>query len=162
MQTEPDQTWPSDNLGLLLMPDTQREKASSVWNAVELGFDLTWKTTLQIYLGMRSVSTNRIKVTKGLGGPVSIAKGAFDAAEDPFRFMLFMAMISVNLAVINFLPIPVLDGGHMVLLDYEKIRGKPPSDAWRNTLTIAGLIIILLLMLGATFLDISKLLKILK
>jgi regulator of sigma E protease len=144
------------------MPDLKRQQASSVWEAVELGFNETLTTTLQIYLGIRSVATNRIKVTKGLGGPISIATQAFGAAEDPFDFLLFMAMISVNLAVLNFLPIPVLDGGHMVLLIYEKIRGKPPSDAWRNTLTIAGLSILVLLMLGATFLDISKLLKILK
>jgi RIP metalloprotease RseP len=159
IQTKPDETWPSESVGVLFQADTHLEKATSIWNAFSLGLNETGGATLRIYVGIRNVATNRIKITRGLGGPLMIATQAFGAAEDPFDFLLFMGMISVNLAVLNFLPIPVLDGGHMVLLIYEKIRGKPPSDMWRNVLTIAGLIFLLLLMLGATFLDISKFLK---
>ena len=51
------------------------------------------------------------------------------------EFVFFLGLISINLAVVNFLPIPVLDGGHMVFLIYEKIRGKPASEGvriWRH------------------------------
>jgi regulator of sigma E protease len=54
-----------------------------------------------------------------------------------------MALLSVNLAVLNMLPIPVLDGGHMVFLLLEGIRGKPLSMAWRVRLTQAGMLVLL-------------------
>jgi regulator of sigma E protease len=68
-------------------------------------------------------------------------------------------MISINLAVINFLPIPVLDGGHMVFLIYEKITGRPASETARIYLTYAGLILILTLMVLVFWLDITNLLR---
>ncbi len=156
LKTAYDPTWPSDNLGLKLMPDLKREKASSIADALRLGLNHTASVTYRIYSGMRSMATGRINAAKGVGGPVAIAGLAYSASEDPFVFLLFMGMISINLAVLNFLPIPVLDGGHMVFLIYEKIRGKPPSDAWRQWLTIGGLALLLMLMVGATFLDVSR------
>ena len=70
--------------------------------------------------------------TRSLGGPIEIASQAFNVAgEDLATFALFLAMISINLAVVNFLPIPLLDGGHMVFLVYEKLRGRPPSEMVR-------------------------------
>jgi regulator of sigma E protease len=80
-------------------------------------------------------------------GPINIAQTAFYLAEDPWEYTLFLALISVNLAVVNFLPIPILDGGHMVFLVYEKLRGKPASDAVRYWATVGGLVL-----LGALFL----------
>jgi regulator of sigma E protease len=62
-------------------------------------------------------------------------------------------MLSANLAVINFLPIPVLDGGHMVFLAYELIRGKPASERVVVAFTYAGLIFILSLMMFVLALD---------
>jgi regulator of sigma E protease len=58
--------------------------------------------------------------------------------------------------VVNFLPIPVLDGGHMVFLVYEKLRGKPPSEGVRAVATYLGLAIILCLMVFVFYLDISR------
>ena len=75
----------------------------------------------------------------------------------PAEFVFFLGLISVNLAVINFLPIPVLDGGHMVFLLYEKIRGKPASEGVRVGATYAGLALILCLMVFVLYLDISRL-----
>jgi regulator of sigma E protease len=67
-------------------------------------------------------------------------------------------MISVNLAVINFLPIPLLDGGHMVFLVYEKLRGKPASEGVRIAATYVGLAFIACLILLVSWLDIGRLL----
>ena len=68
-----------------------------------------------------------------------------------------LAAISVNLAVVNFLPIPVLDGGHMVFLIYEKLRGKPASEGVRVGATYAGLLLIGCLMIFVLVLDIRRL-----
>jgi regulator of sigma E protease len=65
-------------------------------------------------------------------------------------------MISLNLAVVNFLPIPMLDGGHMVFLIYEKLRGKPASDAVMAAATYLGLAIVLSLMAFVFYLDIKR------
>jgi regulator of sigma E protease len=65
-------------------------------------------------------------------------------------------MISINLAVVNFLPIPVLDGGHMVFLIYEKVRGRPPSEGVRAVATYIGLAFLLLLMAFVIYLDMKR------
>jgi regulator of sigma E protease len=66
-------------------------------------------------------------------------------------------MINVNLAVINFLPIPALDGGHMTLLIYEWLRGKPPPDAVYIALNVLGISLILALMGFVIYLDVQRL-----
>jgi len=66
-------------------------------------------------------------------------------------------MLSANLAVLNFLPIPVLDGGHMLFLLYEGIRGKPADERLQLALTYAGLFFILALMIFVLGLDINRL-----
>ena len=71
------------------------------------------------------------------------------------RLLLFLTMLSANLAVINFLPIPVLDGGHMVFLLYELIRGKPPSEHVVGILSYVGLVLLLSLMLFVFGLDLG-------
>src|SRR5207237_2444121 len=100
----------------------------------------------RIYLSLRSMMTSRIS-PKQIGGPIEIAKQAFAAAEDIWVFLLFMGMISVNLAVVNFLPIPLLDGGHMVFLIYEKLRGRPASEQVRTIAAYIGLALLLALMI---------------
>src|SRR6266567_1234324 len=95
---------------------------------------------------------------KSLGGPIEIAAQAFSfAGENLAEFSLFLGMISINLAVVNFLPIPVLDGGHMVFLIYEKLRGRPPSEGVRIAATYLGLAFILSLMVFVFYLDIKRL-----
>jgi regulator of sigma E protease len=109
---------------------------------------------------LRGYFTGRLSVMKNLGGPVTIARVAFRfAGFDFWEFVFFLGMISINLAVINFLPIPVLDGGHMVFLLYEKIRGKPASEHVRVGATYAGLLLIAGLMVFVFYLDISRLIK---
>jgi regulator of sigma E protease len=105
---------------------------------------------------MRNLITGRLSV-KNLGGPIKIAETAYGVADyDFYQFMLFLGMMNINLAVINFLPIPVLDGGHMVFLIYEKLRGKPASEKVRIGATYAGLLLIGSLMLFVIFLDVSR------
>ena len=69
------------------------------------------------------------------------------------ELLIFLTLLSANLAVINFLPIPLLDGGHMVLLAYEGIRGKPADERVQIVLTYIGLVFILTLMIWVLSLD---------
>jgi regulator of sigma E protease len=95
---------------------------------------------------------------KNLIGPLGIAKVAYRFASlDTWEFIFFLGLISVNLAVVNFLPMPVLDGGHMVFLLYEKLRGKPASEGVRVATTYAGLVMILSLLLFVLWLDFTRL-----
>ena len=89
-----------------------------------------------------------------LGGPVTIAQAAgYSAFEGVGKLLVFLTMLSANLAVINFLPIPLLDGGHMVFLAYEGFRGRPASEKFVVALHTVGFVFIISLMLFVLGLD---------
>jgi regulator of sigma E protease len=95
-----------------------------------------------------------------LKGPVGIAHlGTLVASRGLVWLLFFMALISVNLAVINFLPIPIADGGHFVFLLYEQFTGKPVSAAVQNFAAIAGLLLLATVFVIVTFNDISNLFR---
>jgi len=152
--------WPraSDTRGMLLASDLRRQHADGIGEAIGLGLKDTKNSILQVYQNLQGMISGRISV-ENLGGPVTIARVAYYiAGVDFWEFVFFLGLISVNLAVINFLPIPVLDGGHMVFLIYEKIRGKPASEGVRVGATYAGLLLLASLMIFVLFLDIKRLL----
>ncbi len=151
-----DKSWALNNRGWVLMPDTRRQRADSFYGAVALGMRDTFDGMVQVFQNLRGMLTNRISLDN-LGGPVMIANIAYKfAGYDIWELIFFLGMISVNLAVVNFLPIPVLDGGHMVFLIYEKLRGKPASEAVRVGATYAGLVMILSLFIFVTWNDIRR------
>lgn len=93
-----------------------------------------------------------------LGGPVVIADVSAQAARAGFQALLaFMAFLSVNLAILNLLPIPVLDGGHLVFLVLEGVRGRPLSRDLRLRLTQVGLYFLLALMIFVVVNDVLRL-----
>jgi regulator of sigma E protease len=151
-----DKTWPSDELGLILMPDQKKEKADNFIDAIRMGFRDTSRNMSQVFSNLRGMITGQISV-ENLGGPVTIARVAYRiAGVDIWEFIFFIGLISINLAVINFLPIPVLDGGHMVFQIYEKITGRPAPESFRIGATWLGLILILGLMVFVLYLDFSR------
>jgi regulator of sigma E protease len=155
-----DRTWPLDDRGLMLaFPDldVRIERADNILDAIKLGFRDTHRTMMQIYMHLRGLVAGTISV-ENLGGPVAITTTAYRVAQyDFWEFVFFLGLISVNLAVLNFLPIPVLDGGHMVFLLYEKLRGKPASEGVRVGATYAGLLLLGCLMIFVFLLDIRRL-----
>jgi regulator of sigma E protease len=158
LTAQPDPSWPWDEQrGLLLLPDTRMQQASYLGEAMALGMQRTYRSIVQIYLNLRAMITGRVSV-KTLGGPITIANVAYIYAqmESFYDFILFLGIISVNLAVINFLPIPVLDGGHMVFLVYEKLRGRPASEQVRIAATYVGLMLIVSLMIFVIYLDVKR------
>ncbi|MFL5244420.1 MAG: site-2 protease family protein [Gemmataceae bacterium] len=156
---EPDPSWPIDDRGLsLIQAQTRLQKASSFGEACSMGLNYTYQMINKTYQGLKSMITGRISFQKSVSGPITIAAAAQHfAGKDMVSFLLFLGLISVNLAVVNFLPIPVLDGGHMVFLIYEKVRGKPASERVREVLTYAGVALIISLMLVVSFIDVKRL-----
>lgn len=118
----------------------------------------TWKMgTLITDILVRLVS-GQISMRKSIGGPVTIAKVARESARSGLlSLLLFIAFVSVNLGVLNLLPIPVLDGGHLVFLAAEAVRGKPLSLKVRLAATQIGMAFIILLMLYVTINDFVRL-----
>ena len=108
-----------------------------------------WMTLVKLIKGKIS--------PKNLGGPGTIALAATsEATQSTSRLLLFLTFLSANLAIVNFLPIPILDGGHMLFLAYEGIFRRPVSERVQLVLTYAGLIMILGLMLFVIFLDVGR------
>ncbi len=97
----------------------------------------------------------RLKVQDSLGSVISIGS-LFGENWDWYRFWNITALLSLVLAIMNLLPIPALDGGHVVFLLYEIITGRPPSDKFLEYATIFGFIIIMALMIFVFGLDIWK------
>jgi regulator of sigma E protease len=154
-----DTTWPLARRGLVFDLDQRLQKADNFLQAVGMGLDDTYNTMRQVFWNLRGMATGRISVEQ-LGGPVTIATVAYKIAGiDFWEFIFFLGLISINLAVINFLPIPILDGGHMVFLLYEKIRGKPASEQVRVGATYAGLLLLACLMIFVLYLDINRIIK---
>lgn len=120
------------------------------------------KTVEVVYLtGLSIVKLlQRVIPLETLGGPIMIFDIARRSAEaGPLNFFAFMALISVNLGVLNLLPIPILDGGHLLLFLIEKLRGRPLSE---KTISIAqriGLAFIIMLAILAFYNDIMRLIK---
>jgi len=95
-----------------------------------------------------------------LGGPIAIGQMAGQSARMGVEpFLTFMAIISMNLAVLNLLPIPVLDGGQFLFLVGEAIRRKPLPLKLRERLTLAGLAIVGALMVFALWNDLTRLVR---
>ncbi|MEJ4046464.1 sigma E protease regulator RseP [Erwinia sp. SLM-02] len=93
-----------------------------------------------------------------LSGPISIAQGAGMSAEyGLIYYLMFLALISVNLGIINLFPLPVLDGGHLLFLAIEKVKGKPVSERVQDFSYRIGSILLVLLMGLALFNDFSRL-----
>ncbi|MFM7205189.1 MAG: site-2 protease family protein [Planctomycetaceae bacterium] len=141
--------------GLVFDPIYKQVKAGSFAGAIRRGLQKTREDLSMVY-GFLGKLTKREISPRLLGGPIEIAKQAGRHASEGFgRFLLFLTMLSANLAVVNFLPIPVLDGGHMVFLLYEFLRGKPPSEGVVVTLSYLGLALILSLMFFVFGLDLG-------
>lgn len=136
--------WPER--GIQFMPLERTHRTTSLAAAASLGFWETSRRFTEVLGFLKLLVTGRVG-SKGLGGPVRIAYVAGKEADMGIsRLMLFLTFLSANLAILNFLPIPALDGGHMIFLAAEAVRGKPVSEALQIRLTMMGVLGLLSLM----------------
>ena len=132
-------------------------KADSFGAAVFAAFGRTWDGIVKTFSGYKKLITREVSLNN-IGGPLAIGKVASDSLNISLSmFFRLMAIISINLGVINLFPIPVLDGGHIMFLIFETINGGPLS---RRKLEIAqrfGVSVLFLLIFVALFNDITRL-----
>lgn len=132
-------------------------KADSVGEAVTGAFTRTWDGIVKTFSGYKKLITREVSLNN-IGGPLAIGKVASDSLNISLSmFFRLMAIISINLGVINLFPIPVLDGGHIMFLIFETVNGGPLS---RRKLEIAqrfGVSVLFLLIFVALFNDITRL-----
>jgi regulator of sigma E protease len=131
---------------------TKRTLTQSISKGVYETYNLSVKT-LQFIGKMLTGNMG----TENLSGPIGIAQMAGNTAQAGFLpFMYLMALLSISLAVLNLLPIPVLDGGQLTLLGIEALRGKPLPEKAENVIYTGGAVIVGALMIFAIFNDVSR------
>jgi regulator of sigma E protease len=150
--------WESPEIQIPFEPENTLRKAENPFEAVQMGLSETHRVMLTTYVTFARLAQGTVKV-EHLKGPVGIAHLGTLVAGRGFNWLLFfMALISVNLAVINFLPLPIVDGGQFLFLVYEQVRGKPVPPGVQNAVTMAGLVLIGSMFLIVTFNDVKNLL----
>ena len=121
------------------------------------GIEDTCKWSKLTLMGMGMLVSSPIERRNDIGGPILIGKLAGDFAQASFlSFVLLMAMISVNLGVLNLLPIPILDGGHIFFLVIEAVKGSPLSISKIEFAQRIGLVLLLLIMVFVFYNDITR------
>ena len=144
-------------LGVPLDDLEEIHKAANLGDACVMSFKKCYSFVLQTYVTLRRLISRDVSL-KAMSGPVGIATVTYQAVEQSFSsFLYLLAFISANLAVVNFLPIPVVDGGVFVLLIIEKIKGGPLSLRMQEIITYAGLALILSVFVYLTYNDIVRL-----
>jgi regulator of sigma E protease len=131
-------------------------KSIGIHTAAWIGLSRAGEMAGMVFKFLYDVLTLRVSA-KMIGGPVFIAQMAGQTAQAGLSALLFfIALLSVNLAVLNVLPIPVLDGGHLMFLAIEKLRGSPLSMRQRTVAQQVGMVFLLLLIVWVTYNDIMR------
>jgi regulator of sigma E protease len=132
--------------GLAFVPET---RTPGVFESVGLAGSETWRIATTSLSGLWHMISGAIS-SCNLQGPIGIAETSGDAASQGVQsFILFLAMLSTAVGLINLFPVPVLDGGHLVFHAYEAVSGRPPTDRALRVLMSVGVTLVLGLMIFA-------------
>jgi regulator of sigma E protease len=124
--------------------------------AIPVAIKTTWYYSSMTLKMMGKMLAGRASV-ENLSGPISIAQYAGQSADRGMvHFIKFLAMVSVSLGVLNLLPIPILDGGHLLFFAIEGIKGSPVSEKFQFFVQQIGAVLLVLLMLLAMYLDVER------
>ena len=146
-----------ENVGRIGILPMQRSRPVGLGEALVSGWRSTWRMAGTVIDALHGLATRRVSATE-LGGPIMIAQASVQAARSGAEHLFFLiALISTNLAVFNLLPIPVLDGGQIVIVLLESIKGKSFSMRTREYILRAGIFAVLLLFAFVTYNDLRRL-----
>ena len=148
----------SGRIGVYMQIPGISSKEYSVAEAIPAGFKLTFSTIGGYLKDLRLVATPSTEAYKSVGSFIAIGQ-AFPSQWDWFSFLNILALLSIMLAVMNLLPIPGLDGGHVVFTLYEMLTGRKPSDNFLITAQIIGMALLVMLMILAFGNDIGRLMR---
>jgi regulator of sigma E protease len=144
-------------IGISPMPDKQTTVKYGLLDGVVYAWDETLKASMLIFQSVQKLLTGVVGADK-LGGIITIVDVTAQASSAGLLALFyFTALISVNLGVLNLLPIPALDGGHIMFNFYEIIRGKEPSEQVMYHMTLVGWVLLGGLMLLGLYNDIHRL-----
>ena len=125
--------------------------------AVGLGFQRVWVLTSMIFYSLGLMITGAVPFKESVTGPIGIFFMTQQAAEMGLIYLFyFMGSLSVSLFVLNLLPIPVLDGGHVLFILLEKLKGSPLKDSVKERMTQGGMIALLALMAVVILQDVHR------
>jgi len=131
-------------------------KSKGLFNSISVAIYRTWDSMKKTVDGFFKLLSNQVSL-KSIGGPLAIGKVAHDSFNTSLSyFFQLMALISVNLGVINLFPIPVLDGGHIMFIVLEILNGGPLSRRKMEIAQQVGLSVLFMLMAGAIFNDVTR------
>ena len=133
---------------------TKEYKAANPLQAVQMGLKRTWMFIQQTFLTLKRLATKDV-TPKALTGPVGIVSMSYKLAQqDIADYIYFLGLISSCIAVMNLLPFPIVDGGVIVMLIIEKIKGSPISPRIQEIISYIGLVLIIALFLWITYQDV--------
>ena len=145
-------------LGVYLVQPEIMTKEYTAISAIPAGFRKTFSSIGDYLKDLKMVATPSTEAYKSVGSFIAIGQ-IFPSAWDWYSFLSILALLSIMLGVMNLLPIPALDGGHIVFTLYEMITGKKPSDKFLYIMQVIGMILILGLMFLAFGNDIARLIR---
>ena len=129
-----------------------------LWDALTLGAERTWDLSVLTLKMMGRMLIGEASI-KNLSGPLTIADYAGQSVQQGLPYYLgFLALVSVSLGVLNLLPLPMLDGGHLMYYIFEAITGRAVSEQWLARLQRGGVAVLLMMMSLALFNDVTRLL----
>ncbi|HUQ18699.1 MAG TPA: RIP metalloprotease RseP [Gemmatimonadaceae bacterium] len=146
-----------EHVGRVGILPKQLSRPVGLGEAMTKGWGLTWGMAGSVIEALRGLATRKVAASE-LGGPIMIATASVQAARSGLEnLMVLISLISVNLAVFNLLPIPILDGGQILVQVLEAIKGKAFSVRTREYILRAGLFAVLLLFALVTYNDLRRL-----
>ena len=145
-------------IGVFLQRPAIKTKEYTLLSAIPGGFAKTFETIGGYIKDLKLVFTPSTEAYKSVGSFIAIGQ-IFPSAWDWYSFLNILALLSIMLGVMNLLPIPALDGGHMVFTIYEMITGRKPSDKFLYVTQLIGMILVFGLMFLAFGNDIGRLLR---
>ncbi len=131
-------------------------RARGLADAMRLGFQASWKFVVDAWQTVKRILFGQVS-GKNVGGIITIAAvSTFWAEEGLAKLFFILCVLSMNLAFVNVLPIPVLDGGHLFFLAVEKLKGSPVSERVLGYSQVVGVVLILSLMVYVTYNDLKR------